>query len=591
MATLTTSWTTYSSSSFSTGVATVTFYLQARYTSQSTANNTTNVQTRLRYSITKGNDISGAGYKFTCTYASTVSGSGMYTFSGTNKDITSGSKTVTHKTDGTQTISLSATAYNKAWGFNKSMSASVSLPKINRIAKIISATNLTDEDPATFIEFTNPAKFKIEVVLSFYDKNNNYLHGFATTPLTAPYDYYTVAIPMWDSLTYILQTLNTQESYKVAITVNTLNGSTVIGSSTVNRTFTIIAGAPTLNATYQDTNPTTIAITGDNQKIIRNQSTLQFDITNAEAKKEATLSSLTADINGNVYTGTISGTTGTINVGTLDLSKNEQIPVILTDSRGFTTTAPLIVQVLDWETPTANITLERQNNFYSETDITVDANYSSLDGLNTIDIKVRTKKTTDQNYGAYTNLSDNVTTTLTLDNLYDWDVQVLVTDRLGSTTYNLNLSKGMPIIYFDRLKQSVGINCFPNGTETLEIHNQDVEKLFPVTLYDDSNGTITSITTLNDDVSNYSYLEIYIGWNGGGFGTHSTKFDLSLGTDVNLTTFALNNNAVYIASSQWTASGTSLTLTKGEYWRWLTSGSPTRNQTNNVAIFKILGYK
>lgn len=471
MATLTTSWKSYASASFSTGPATIAFYLEARYTSQSTANNTTNVQTRLRSAYTKGGSTAGAGYKFTCTYASTVSGSGTWTFE--NEVITSGSKTVTHKTDGTQTVSLNATAYNKYWGFNKSMSATVSLPTIQRLATVTAGTDFNDETNPK-ITFTNPAGFNTRPYLNFYNSAGTLVHQILQTigRYTSPYTW---------SLTEqqreaLRSDCNLQEQYRVQEGIDTYNGSTKLGAHSIAKTFTIINASPTFTVTYEDTNPDTIAITGNNQQIIRNQSTLRINITNAEAKKYATLQSLTIDINGTTYTGTISGTTGTIEVGTLDISENIQAPVRLTDSRGYTTTAPLIIQILNWELPTANITLGRQNNFYSETNITVDANYSSLDGNNTIDIKVRTKKKTESTYGAYTSLSDNVTATLNLDNLYEWDVQVLITDRLGSTTYNLSIGKGMPIIYFDRLNRSVGVDCFPLNQETLEIKNQDVKE-------------------------------------------------------------------------------------------------------------------
>lgn len=464
MATLTTSWKSYASASFSTGPATIAFYLEARYTSQSIGNNTTNVQTRLRSAYTKGGSTAGAGYKFTCTYASTVSGSGTWTFE--NEVITSGSKTVTHKTDGTQTISLNATAYNKYWNFNKSMSATVTLPSIPRKATVTAAPNFTDEDNPT-ISYSNPAGNNVTTLqASIYMPDA--LTGLAyyrDIPKTGT--SYTFNLTEEERQRLRLNCLNSK-STTVRFYVRTVLGGTNY-TSFLARTLTIANANPTFAAAYQDTNPDTIAITGNNQQIIRNQSTLQIDITNAEAKKDATLQSLSVNINGNIYTGTISGTTGTINVGTIDVSGNITATVTLTDSRGNSTSQDLPLEVLDWTLPTANITLERQNNFYSETDITVDANYSSLDGNNTIDIKVRTKKTTDSTYGSYTSLSDNVTTTLTLDNLYEWDVQVLITDRLGSTTYNLTIGKGMPIIYFDRLKRSVAVNCFPNDEESLEV--------------------------------------------------------------------------------------------------------------------------
>ena len=133
------------------------------------------------------------------------------------------------------------------------------------------------------------------------------------------------------------------------------------------------------------------------------------------------------------------------------------------------------MQILEWSIPTGLITLNRQNNFYSTTYIKVDANYSSLDDKNEITIKVRYKKISDASYSNWVNLQDNVQATLNLDNNFQWNVQVLVQDKtLGSTTYNLTLDRGIPIVFFDRLKRSVGINSFPKNNESLEVLDGDL---------------------------------------------------------------------------------------------------------------------
>lgn len=265
------------------------------------------------------------------------------------------------------------------------------------------------------------------------------------------------------------------------ITVITYNGSTQIGTKSCLFYAHVVNSSPTFSAEYQDINSTTEAITGNNQQIIRNNSNLQISVTNASAKNYATLSSLTAVINGTTYTGSLRGTGGSIDVGTLNLSSNTTAQVILTDSRGISTTKNLNLIILDWVLPTAIITLQRQNNFYSKTDINVNAEYSSLDNKNTISIKVRYKKASDGTYGSYTTLQDDVTTTLTLDNNYAWDVQVLVQDLLGSTTYNLTLDRGIPIAFFDRTKRSVGIDCFPANDTSLEIRGKTIaDIIYPV---------------------------------------------------------------------------------------------------------------
>ena len=68
-----------------------------------------------------------------------------------------------------------------------------------------------------------------------------------------------------------------------------------------------------------------------------------------------------------------------------------------------------------------------------------------------------------------------MTEVISLDNSYAWTVKVTITDLFnGTATYTAYISRGMPIIYFDRLKSSVGINCFPQGTQTLEISGKEL---------------------------------------------------------------------------------------------------------------------
>lgn len=490
MATITTSWTTIASKTWKSGSFNVKFLLQARLISQSVANNSSVIQTRLR-SERSSYSFGGWPYKFTCSYCTSKSGDSTWTIE-TENILVSPNKTANHNADGTKSLSLSATAVITGLGMNVSLSGTAILPRINRIATITTAYAFNQKGifPPEVV-FKNPANFNLYLGVDIIDKNN---HGVYTiqTPVAAKYKSPYV-FDMTDEWNSLLQSATTQKQYKARYFIQTMNGSSQIGIDTEDTDFYIIEAEPTFTAVYEDINSTTTAITGDNQKIIRNQSNLQINISNATAKYYATLTSIKAVINGITYNGTLSGTTGTIGVGTIDVSENIEAAVTLTDSRGYTTTNNIELQVLNWELPTANISLARQNNYYSETDIKVDANYSSLDGENVITIKERHKKTSEQNYSAYTTLTDNVTSTITLDNLYEWDVQVLVQDLFGSTTYNLTLDKGMPIIYFDRIKRSVSINCFPANNESLEVesslylNNQNIEDY----IYDTGWQTIT----------------------------------------------------------------------------------------------------
>lgn len=267
-------------------------------------------------------------------------------------------------------------------------------------------------------------------------------------------------------------------TYQVKVTYGSSNITKTGGTYTVN---TSVCSPSITSATYQDTNSTVTAITQNNQLIVRNQSTVQYNATGLTVKNSASIASCKVSVNNNTYNLTVSGTSASGGNAAIDSANDVTATITLTDSRGLTATKTITIQMVDWVLPTAIITLERQNNFYSNTFINVDANYSSVDSKNTITIKARYKKTTASSWSSYVTLQDNVQSTLNLDNLYEWNVQVVLTDLFGSTTYNLTLQKGMPIMYIDTLNNSVGVNCFPSNEESLEIGGKTIfDMIYPV---------------------------------------------------------------------------------------------------------------
>lgn len=291
-------------------------------------------------------------------------------------------------------------------------------------------------------------------------------------------------------------------TYKVKVTYGTNVDTRTGGAYSVNNAY-----APQIGAlSYIDTNSTVTAITGNNQLIVRNKSTVQFTAQGLTGNNGATIASCAVNVNGNIYNLTVNGSTATGGNVTIDSATDLNVIFTVTDSRGISATKGLSVTMLDWVLPSAIISLQRQNNFYSETDINVNADYSYIDGKNTVNIQCRYKKTTDSAYSSYVALLDNVTSTLTLDNLYEWNVQIIVSDRLGgSTTYNLTVPLGMPIIYFDRLKNSVGINCFPQDNKSFEVNGNSLIKSV-MTAYLNAAITNLAVSTytkvpLNDAIS------------------------------------------------------------------------------------------
>ena len=220
---------------------------------------------------------------------------------------------------------------------------------------------------------------------------------------------------------------------------------------------------------YQDTNATTIALTGNNKDIVRNKSTVSYSASELAAKKSATIASVKVAVNGNEYDLTISGSSATGGNAVIDSGMALDAVFTVTDSRGLTATKKITVNMLDWYAPSAIILCQRVNNFYSETNIKVDADYASINGNNAITIGYQATENNAARTVISGTLTDNVTSQVTLDNEYEWAIVITLTDSLGGTTsYTVYLSKGMPMVFYDTLRKSVGINCFPSKDGVLE---------------------------------------------------------------------------------------------------------------------------
>ena len=268
-------------------------------------------------------------------------------------------------------------------------------------------------------------------------------------------------------------------AYKVVTTYDG-HSTTVTGGTISEKSQTIAISA----ASYE--NATAFSgITIPAGKVVQALSEIQYAVRREDIAPDniyAEVVGVTVTVHGQTvtleYDELLAAWTNTDTTGTeIDAEQDVVAVFTATDTRGATGTISVPVEILPWQLPTAIITLARKSNFYTASDLTVDADYSSVGGLNSVTIQYCTKKTTDANYGAWATISDNVTETFNADTLYEWNVQVKVTDAFGGTvTYNLTLPIGIPIVFFDRLLRSVGFNCFPVDQESVEIKGSPVQR-------------------------------------------------------------------------------------------------------------------
>lgn len=444
--------------------------------SQSIANNSTTITWSLAGAGTGGSSWYKAG-----NFKVVINGSTVYSsttrinlYNGTV--VSSGTYTINHNSDGNKSFTASAQAGIYYVAVNCTGSGSWSLPQIIRQATITSATNFNDTGNPV-ITYSNPlgnSATSLKACISLTGSNDDIEYRDISKTGTS----YTFNLTDTER-NILLNACPNSKTLTVRFYIQTVyNNTTYRNYKTA--TMTVVNANPTIQtATYEDINSTTTALTQNDQLIIRNLSNLQFTINNLKALKGSTLESATVNINGDIedfsnITGT-SVSSSILTFGTINVSQNITAIITVKDSRGFSTTKNLTIQVLDYESPSAIISLARLNNYYTDTILNVNASYSSLDNKNSITITCKYKKTTDSSFTNQITVQNNTDTTLQLNNLYEWDVQILITDLAGGTaTYNLFVDVGIPIVFFDRNLKSMGVNCFPVNPHTLEINEIDI---------------------------------------------------------------------------------------------------------------------
>lgn len=271
----------------------------------------------------------------------------------------------------------------------------------------------------------------------------------------------------------VLAAMSALKSFTGTFTLTTYSGTTQIGTAsekTATVQTTSANSAPTFTAfTFEDSNATAVGVTGNNQILIQNISTLKLTLTAATAKNGATISSYSVVAGSK----TASGTTTAITVGTLP--DKGTVPVIVTaiDSRGYTTAVTVNITVLEYEgINITEYTMRRVNEVEDTTQVTIGGDITpvTIGGENKNSLRYlyyRYRKTSDSSYGSYTDITSSTEYDdsgfnfesdewLSLDADYSYYVQFLVTDKLTSDTVTITVPQGTPLLALRRKK--VGIN-------------------------------------------------------------------------------------------------------------------------------------
>lgn len=400
-----------------------------------------------------------------------VYGGGTYSnFSRGEHTIASGTLYIQHNNNGTKSFDISAFTGWLYSQYNYSASAtSHSLDTIPRQATISSAPDFTDEENPT-ITYSNPAGnavSSIEVCISLDNSKDDIAYRTITTSGTS-YQF-TLTDAERDVLRNATTTSNARNVYFCVRTV--IGGATYY--STMQKRLTIVNANPTFTAdelSYADVNEAVVAITGNNQHIVQNQSSLTATIGAATANKGAKITEYTLKLNDVTKTATASGS---VSFGAVNSSQDVTLSVTAKDSRGNTTTIDKNITVLAWSLPVFTASLERLNNYEDETHLKVDASISSVNGKNTIAVSYKYKQS-GGSYGDATPISNKTEYTIECDKNHAYVFSITVADHFGSTTAEYGIEKGKFPLFIDTEKAAVGINEFPNEGEALRVAGGNV---------------------------------------------------------------------------------------------------------------------
>lgn len=438
--------------------------------SQSTANNTSTV--RLYGILTVTNNYVSWSRGSASVHTSGLQAIGTRYSRGTHTVITR-DFTFTHDNNGNFSMGIGASLSTTYQSGN--CSGTLTLPRIARYAKITNSIGNFNDEQNPWFTYSNPANSTMSCWLEINPTGEH----LCTRTLSGTSGTYTWNLTETER-NQLRAKLKTTNSGTIRIGLySTISGSTQ--ASFVDKTFTIINANPTFSDfTFEDTNQTTVDLTGNNQDIILNYSNIKATISTtnkAEAIKEATMNKYrliigetSADINysadSSVSMTINNASSGTFNVYAIDSRNNSTMITKLANN---------IINYENIYIDKQNSSFVRNNNQVGEDGIlTLNGTFWNGDFGDVINditsVTYRLKKTDSstwidgttpitlsisENNFTFTGqiASDNLDTTWDLQSSYN--VEVTISDELSSATVSFILNSGIPTLCLD--KEGVGI--------------------------------------------------------------------------------------------------------------------------------------
>lgn len=296
----------------------------------------------------------------------------------------------------------------------------------------------------------------------------------------------------------------------------------VVGvAKTTSATGYIVGSAPSINSiTFEDTNSTTKALTGDSSKMVRYKSNVKVSVS-ASGVNGATITSVT-----------INDKTATLSNGyyvvTFNSASTNSFKVVVVDSRGFDTPDTKTMSMVSYIPLTLSANVYRDEPTNGKVVIEFSGNY--FDGSfgsvsNTLTVQYRYI----EKGGSWDNVTWTSLTSTKSGNTYKGSLtiegfdyqkqyvfQVRATDKLGTqTSTDINVTKGQPILWWNETKVEVTGNLkVGNSTQStpptggIEVHDLRSVNILPNTF---ASRTITPYFS-NENGRGWEGILNFKGW-------------------------------------------------------------------------------
>lgn len=361
---------------------------------------------------------------------------------------------VGHNDDGSKTVWIAGiiqhSQFSSNWnGYNHA------LTNIPRQAKITSCSDFNDEQNPSF-SFSNPGNFNMECWL---EPNPNGTH-LAIRTVTGTSGTFTWNLTE-DERKQLRQACS-GKSCTIRIGLYSKNKS---WASYVDKKFSMTNAEPTIeNVIYYDSDTSIASITKDDQLIVQGKSSFAVDIPKATAKKEATIAKYTVEF---LNIKRDESTASKIVFGTLDANTDFELKVTATDSRGYTVSTTKTVKVLEYALPTISGTAKRLNNYEDLTTLHAYGSISSINEQNTMAISYQYRMQGGE-YSNWIDIDNDTDIETEFDKEYSYEIKFQLIDRFSTVTYVTLLAMGVPFVFFDVEKLSLGVNKFPDHEGVFE---------------------------------------------------------------------------------------------------------------------------